>query len=427
VLASRLKRTRVGDRLARRNPAYYGRALRLFDRLEESDLESRRRFTEKRLRVALAAARRTRYGAAAGGGTSLDDWPLLDKDAVRDDPEAFRQRRFATAPASTSGTTGTPLALVRSPQSVAVEQAAIDRLALRHGIDLRTARVAVLRGDDVGAPAAGRLHWRDDVSGRRRVFQSNDLTETTLPQLRRALAELAPSCLLAYPTVLELVCSWLAEHDERLGIPLTLTSSEVLTPTVRELAEDVLATKVVDYYGQAERVNFAYSFEAGAYVFLPGYAMTELVPVDGDTYEIVGTSLWNAAMPLVRYRTGDFVRLPSQTTADAIERICFGLEPVDGIVGRADDYLVAPDGGRVVGVDHIPRDVANVLRVQVIQERRDAVRILVRAKPSFGDEDRRQLEENARRKLPPAMAYTVDVVPELETRGGKTPLVIRRS
>jgi hypothetical protein len=89
VLASRLKRTRVGDRLARRNPAYYGRALRLFDRLEESDPESRRRFTEKRLRVALAAARRTRYGAAAGGGTSLDDWPLLDKDAVRDDPEAF--------------------------------------------------------------------------------------------------------------------------------------------------------------------------------------------------------------------------------------------------------------------------------------------------------------------------------------------------
>ena len=422
-LASRLKQTRTGDRLVRRNPLYYGRAVRLFDRLEQSDLETRRRVTEELLAVALAAAQRTRYGAAAGGGPSLSDWPLLDKDAVRDDPEAFRQRRPATAPASTSGTTGTPLALLRSPQSVAVEQAAIDRLARRHGVDLRTARVAVLRGDDIGAPERGVIHWRDDVSGRRRVFQSNDLTVTTLPQLCRALAELAPACLLAYPTVLELLCVWLAEHDEGLSVRLTLTSSEVLTPAVRSLAEEVLGTKVVDYYGQAERVNFAYSFDAGEYVFLPGYAATELLPVEGDMFEIVGTSLWNTAMPLVRYRTGDFVRLPA---AASVERVCLGLDPVDGIVGRADDYLVAPDGGRVVGVDHIPRGVENIFRVQVIQDRRDTVRILVRAKPSFGDEDRRQLEENVRRKLPPSMTYSVDVVPALEPRGGKTPLVIRR-
>jgi hypothetical protein len=37
-----------------------------------------------------------------------------------------------------------------------------------------------------------------------------------------------------------------------------------------------LHAEFIDYYGQAERVAFAYGFQQGAYYFLPGYAWTEL-------------------------------------------------------------------------------------------------------------------------------------------------------
>jgi hypothetical protein len=51
------------------------------------------------------------------------------------------------------------------------------------------------------------------------------------------------------------------------------------------IAAEVLASHVGDYYGLAERVSFAYAFEAGRYTFLPGYAYNELLPYesDGDT------------------------------------------------------------------------------------------------------------------------------------------------
>ena len=47
----------------------------------------------------------------------------------------------------------------------------------------------------------------------------------------------------------------------------------------------------------------------------PGYSFIEFLPhspdPDDQLWEIVGTGLWNTAMPLVRYRTGDLVRLPA--------------------------------------------------------------------------------------------------------------------
>ncbi|MEP6811364.1 MAG: hypothetical protein ABI990_00090 [Actinomycetota bacterium] len=404
----------------------------MFDELEAASLDQRRDATEERLkRVLRVAGSTTSYGRSTGGGTSLRDWPLLEKETIRDDPAAFLGRGHPlVSKADTSGTTGTPLSLLRSPTSIAVEQATIDRLVWTKRIDLRTARVAVLRGDDIALPGAESVAWRDDASGRRRVFQSNDLSERTVAAVADAVSDFSPDCLFAYPTVLESFCTLLERAGRQLRVPLTLTSSEVLSAASRRIATQVLSTEVVDYYGQAERVNFAYSLVEDVYVFLPGYSATELVRVGGDdesdVFEIVGTSLWNLAMPLIRYRTGDLVTVPKKSSQDALERICFGLDPISGIAGRTDDYLIAPDGGRLVGIDHIPRGVKNVLRLQIVQERRDSVRILVLAKAGFGDDDRAQLTVNARRKLPESVALSIEVVESLEQRSQKTPLVIRR-
>jgi phenylacetate-CoA ligase len=203
------------------------------------------------------------------------------------------------------------------------------------------------------------------------------------------------------------------------------------TDSTRPLAQQALHAELVDYYGQAERVAFAYSFQQGAYYFLPGYAWTELVPVqqepDGVVYEIVGTSLWNLAMPLVRYRTGDCIKLPEGVSASELESICFGLTPFEKIMGRSGDVLIAPDGAVLTGIDHIPRDVDHVVRMQVIQERPDYVRILVIPDAGFSEADRQQILANARLKIPERMEVSVEVVESLErTAQAKTPFVIRK-
>ena len=237
--AAALKSTRIGDRFIRRNPFYYGRAVALFDRLEASSLEARRAYTHRRLKTVLAAASGTAYGRSVGMPRELRDWPLLEKERIRDDPAAFTLNRRLVGRASTSGTTGVPLELVRSPQSIAVEQAAIDRVARARGVNLAKVRLAVLRGDDIAPAERTGDHWRDSAGGRRRVFAANELDAQTLASFAGGLEEFAPACVFAYPTVLESLCRLLEESGRRLSVGLTITSSEMLTGTTRSLAERV--------------------------------------------------------------------------------------------------------------------------------------------------------------------------------------------
>jgi phenylacetate-CoA ligase len=432
--AATVKRTVIGDNLVRRMPLWYKPALQLFERLTHASLEERKAWSLRRLERVLQAARQTEYGRQVGGTLQITDWPLLEKDMVREAPRRFlRVPPWCTVPASTSGTTGLPLKLFRSYASISAEQAAIDWLYFARGYDPRRLRFAVLRGENIKSPSDRTPpFWRWDASGKRLVLSSNHLSADTIEHYYQILAEFAPDCLFTYPSVLESLCQLLLRHEKCLRIPLVVCSSEMLTDSTRPLVQQVLHAELIDYYGQAERVAFAYSFEQGAYYFLPGYAWTELVPVqqepDGVVYEIVGTSLWNLAMPLVRYRTGDCIKLPASIGESALEAICFGLTPFEKILGRSSgDVLIAPDGTVLTGIDHIPRDVDHVVRMQVIQEQPDYVRILVIPDEGFTESDRQQILANARLKIPESMEISVELVEALErTAQAKTPFVIRR-
>ena len=427
------KRTVIGDALIRRMPFWYRPALQVFDRLTRASLAERKAWSLRRLEQVLDAARQTEYGRQVGRARQIADWPLLEKDSVRESPTHFlRAPRWRTIPASTSGTTGLPLQLFRSYASISAEQAAIDWLYFARGYNPRKSRVAVLRGENIKLPSDKTPpFWRWDANGKRLVLSSNHLSADTIEHYYRILTEFAPDCLYAYPSALESLCQLLLRCEKQLRIPLVVCSSEMPTDSTRPLAQQALHAELIDYYGQAERVAFAYSFEQGAYYFLPGYAWTELIPVkqepDGVIYEIVGTSLWNLAMPLVRYRTGDCIKLPEGVSASELETICFGLTPFEKILGRSGDVLIAPDGAVLTGIDHIPRDVDHVVRMQVIQERLDWVRILVIPDAGFSEADRQQILANARLKIPERMEVSVEVVESLErTAQAKTPFVIRK-
>jgi phenylacetate-CoA ligase len=314
---------------------------------------------------------------------------------------------------------------------VAIEQAAIDGLLRRAGLEPRGARVAVLRGDDI-KPTADRTppFWREAVGGRRLIFSSNHLGPDTIGAFARALADFRADYWWVYPTALESLLHLAGAAGLSLAVPLVLSSSEVLSPAACGLARRALGARVIDHYGQAERVAFSSATDGGGHCFLPGYSHVELVRLpdeDGVRYEIAGTSLWNDAMPLVRYRTGDVIRCDRPLSAAEIEAVTLGARPFGGVIGRDGDILIAPDGSPLTGIDHFHRGVERIVRIQVVQASRTDVEIRVLPGPGFGDHERSQLLANAARKLPPAMRTEVRVVERLETTAaGKTPFVIRR-
>lgn len=427
---ARLKLLGLTDALVRRNPLLYRSAVRHLAACDAVDETRRARWVQHRLRRVLAAAAATRYGASVGAPGCLDDWPVLEKDRVRLRPGDFlRGRGTFSVHASTSGTTGAPLELRRSLGSVVYEQAVLDRLVHLGGIDPLRCRSAVLRGDDVKPLAEDAPpFWRLAQGGRRLVLSSNHLNARTLGHYLAELRRFAPEVLFAYPTSLESLCSLMLERGETLAIPLTLCGSEILTAATAELARRALGTRVLGYYGQAERVAWCWGDPQAGYRFLPSYSVNELRLLErgreGDVYELLGTGLWNFAMPLVRYRTHDRVVLAPGADPEEVARGGAGLR---AILGRSGDYLVSPEGARLTGVDHIPREVPHLVRVQFVQESADSVLLLVLPQPGFDERCRRVLLAHAARKLPPSMRVRIETTAELlRNASGKAPLVVRR-
>ena len=438
ALVDRLKRHVVGESFVRRNPFYYERSRRLLDRLESMDFEGRLEWSREQLARTLTAAQRTDYGGIVRGGDDITTWPLLDKELLRNRLRAFTTGNdWFAAPAVTGGTSGVPLKLVRSLDGIVFEQACIDRLVTQLGQQPRSTRTTVLRGDNLQDPRT--LILPDGVSangGRSRIYCARAVSQKNIDRIADSLERFKPQLLCAYPSALETLCRLLLERGRSLKVPAVLTSSEVLKPEAWALAQEVLGCRIADYYGQSERVAFAYAYAPREYRFLPGYSHVEfvhheskLLPVGGrDTlYEIVGTTFWNTMMPLVRYRTGDLIRLPADWGLRELQELALGLRSFRGFLGREQEVLACPLGIRLTGLESIPNDVAHVLRIQVVQESFDSARIRVVPAPGFCAQDAANLLENARAKVPPEMHIEVEVAQYLErTPRGKTPLIVHR-
>jgi phenylacetate-CoA ligase len=92
--------------------------------------------------------------------------------------------------------------------------------------------------------------------------------------------------------------------------------------------------------------------EHGSYHVMTDYGGVGLLELDGESgaCELVGTTFNNAAMPLVRYRTGDRV-IPDQHPHDCP---CGRVFPtVKAVIGRQEKIVTLPDGRIIARLDRI--------------------------------------------------------------------------
>jgi len=417
----------------RRNPLRYGRIRAVLEGLQDAPLDRRIAFCQQRLKAIQRGAGRTPYGRPHQH-LPIESWPILEKQGLRGhERDLLTRPTWLSCHGQTSGTTGTPLTVYRSFDSLVLEQVCIDRVAAKQGFDLRTCRIAVLRGDNIKPPADTEPpFWRPGEGGRTEIFSSSHLTPANLSWYVAELRRFAPHCLFCYPSSLQALCAMLEMQGEMLHIPLVMTSSEVLEPATVALAKRMLDCQFADYYGQCERVAFAETAASGGYIFTPGYAHVELKfsrSEDADElYEIIGTNLWNTAMPMVRFRTGDLITVPAGTSNEHLEQIRHGLRPFTRIHGRDDGIFIHGVGGtRLFGMPKIMNGVRNVYQSQIVQEALDRVTILIVPTLHFSNADREQILANARTKIPESITVSVVTGQRLETtRAGKSPFIIRK-
>lgn len=435
-ITSHLKNS-LAENFVRRAPGLYSHFMDLLARSEDMSFEQRQALRDRLTARTLKRAQGTRYGRSLGGPATYDDWPILEKDVLRQDVSICSARTFLPAhAAATGGTTGVPIVLRRSLQSVVFEQAVIDHLVKRHaGVDWKTARIAVLRGDTFKDPADMRPpHWQLRHGGLHLACSSIHLNAATVSDFVAAIRDFRPDILWVYPSALEAFVRLGAKFLGDAGLPdlkLVVSSSEVLDSAMQQEASAILKAPVLDFYGQSERVCASWHVKDSVHYFMPAYGRVELLPDHADDahdyYEIIGTSYCNPAQPLVRFRTGDLAKVRKGMGAADLEAVTLGILPFEGIEGRRSEYVLSPEGSRIIGINHIPRNVPDIAQMQIVQTGRTKVEIHVVPLQNFGEHAAGIILANARQKIPENMEVEIKTVDRLtRTASGKAPLVLRQ-
>lgn len=314
----------------------------------------------------------------------LENWPVLSKEEIRAHPEAFladdcnlRWMREV----HTSGTTGTPLTLWQSRETVQQWYALFEARWRRwYGIS-RHDRWAILGGQLV-TPASQTTppYWVWNAGLNQLYMSAYHLTPDNVSAYLQAMERYNVRYIWGYASALYALAQTMLEQNlESPSIRIAISNAEPLYDFQREAIERAFDCPVRTTYGTAERVCGASECSYGNLHLWPDAGILEVlddevdkpVPV-GSAGRIICTGLLNADMPLIRYEIGD-----RGSVAPSEERCKCGraLPMFVQVEGRMDDMILTPDGRRIGRLDPVFKGDMPIREAQIIQERLDMLRI----------------------------------------------------
>jgi phenylacetate-CoA ligase len=190
-----------------------------------------------------------------------------------------------------------------------------------------------------------------------------------VPQLVERLNAFRPQALYAYPSIMALLAVEQQAGRLRIDPESVFTSSEPLSPTVRERLEEAFGVRPYDFYATTEGL-FGHECPEGSMHLFDDMCIAENVDEDfrpvppGDVgARLLVTNLFNFTQPLIRFEVTDLVAVEPESCPCG--RTLMRLRSLEG---RAEDVL------RLGGVDVHPLQFAlvtadpDVREFQVVQQ-----------------------------------------------------------
>ncbi len=311
----------------------------------------------------------------------LEKIPILTKKTVRDKfklLQADNSRKYSPRVVCTSGTTGQRLQFFVDKPSNVLEFVYYWRYWNWAGYRLgdcfcEFSSVFFLQTQDKGS----RLVYFQRMTNRL-LLNSSTITPSRVDTYVAAIRKHRPKFLKSLPSVLYYFSLSLREKGiDDICFKAVFSTGEILRPRVRTFVSEIFRCKVYNSYGHMERTVAISECPAGGLHINPDYGVSELIrqnefrsaqPGDGSTStvsaKIVGTSLHNYSMPLLRYEVGDLVKLDTGKHCPCNRK--FPL--VNSIEGRHSEVIITPQGGVVTGAFLIFEEIDEILAGQIVQE-----------------------------------------------------------
>jgi phenylacetate-CoA ligase len=415
------------------HPLAIARMRRAFEEIERAEPERVAQWQVSRLReVARAAARAPYYSRVfrdAGFDPRADftlaefaRLPFLEKETLRSRAPELAAGRGAWH--STSGSTGSPARFLLDARANALEFAYYWYHWSWAGYRLGD-RLLELGSHHFVKRGRPRQLWETQSIARRMLVNSHCVSPTSAPAIAQAARAFRPKFVKGMATALAHFARCAQDSGAQCEAPAgesvraVFSTGEILTSADRALIRKTFGAPVLDCYGQMERVAAISQCLEGGYHVHAAYSLVELVPVANSPRiaRVVGTSLHNRAMPLLRYETGDHVQLFEQGELLDRARSCpcgRTLPLIQRILGRAEDTMISPDGRLLNSLAFLFGEVAGIRNAQIVRASPAKLDVLVVPGAEWSERSRERLAALARSVAGESIAVRIATVSESE-------------
>jgi phenylacetate-CoA ligase len=228
-----------------------------------------------------------------------------------------------------------------------------------------------------------------------------------------------------------------ARHLKVLGIEpprfkAILASSENLYPGQREFIESFYGARLFSWYGHSEDLILAGECEvSNHYHIFPEYGLAEVIKEDGafateedEMGELVGTTLDNFAMPLIRYRTDDWaiVGPPSCECGRRYKLLkeTRGRWQQEMLIGKLDNLI------SVTALNVHTDEFDRTQQIQFYQREKGKVDLRIKRGPGYTERDSRRILQAMNEKMGDTMEITLSFTDDIPlSPRGKFRLVVQ--
>lgn len=339
----------------------------------------------------------------AGSGPSLDAFPVLERDTVRERGRDLLADNTPgpLLPSSTGGSSGRPLVFWTDPVKEARHNA--QKLRFRGWFGIRPGdRQVDFWGSPIELGKASRVRViKDRYFLNQVVLSAHDLTPQRLQAYAEFLGRFRPRLVYGYPTVIVRVAQTLEANPAlaRGWHPqVVVCTSEMLYPQVREQIARILECPVANEYGSRDGGLVAHECPHGRLHIASEHVHVEVdQPGEDGIGDLLITNLDGYAMPFVRYRVGDRGRLGEAGACPCGSP----LPTLDHLEGRRNDFLAGTEGRRVHGsaANYVMREMPQVAQYRLVQRADRSLDIEVIANGPWGEAQTRTVTEGMHRIL----------------------------
>lgn len=362
----------------------------------------------------------------------LEKLPVIRKKDVAENYEKFLAadyKQYHPMKRATGGTTGVSFPYFNDTKSWAVNWATKMRVFDWGGYTF---------GDDVlGVLAGGSLVANDKLSIKNRLWRYlnnyytmpiTHMDSATMMGYYEHLKSKKIKFLRGYPTAVFTFADFLKGEGLSLKLQSVFTTAEMLYDAQRKVIEEVFQCKVFDMYGCGDGMGHASECECheGLHICQDASIM-QIVDADGvevaagQEGEIVLTSLFDYAMPLLRYAPGDMA-----IKADCPCSCGRSMPLIKKIIGRTTD-IIQLSNGRVLNGLSIPFEamIGELNHFQIVQKRPDFVEVLLEPKTELSEKQIKSIEDMMRFHCGEGVSVAVRIVEEIPLpKSGKLRYVI---